>query len=258
MSGTISLKMTDVENMIRSGALNVKWDNWFFAGGRDWGDQDTYFLLRNGNEIGILQDNHDHGITIELDGVRICDDLNEDDLVVNMEEALALAMRRDDPELMSALGIDENTTFYLPRDYGDISREDVLEGKWKTQLGQYVLKADEYAFIERCYEAYKLDWMISHGYSLKDYLNALVFEDEEARAADCYPEGGTQDIYESLNDSFEYERGFDGSIWACEDEFLDHEFRDEDYMKHLLDLMPSGANNLWFTYLKILGSMHNE
>lgn len=236
------LKMTDVEIMIRSGALNVKWDNWFFAGGRDWGDQDTYFLLRDGKEVGILQDNHDHGITIELDSVRICDELNEDDLVQYMEETLAMALRRDDKELMKALRIDDYTSFYLPRDYCDISREDVIKGRWNSDL--YMRLDERQDILDRCYEAYKLDWMISHGYSIKDYLNALVLEDEEARASDNYPEGGTRDIYESLNDAFEFERGFDGCIWACKDEFLSHEFQDKDYMKHLTSTMP----NMSFDY----------
>lgn len=92
-------------------------------------------------------------------------------------------------------------------------------------------------FESRCYEAYKLDWMISHGYSLRDYLNAIIQEDEEARAAGDYPEGDTDKIFETLNDSFE-ERGFGGSLWACKDEFLESEFQDEAYMEHLFSVMP--------------------
>lgn len=93
-------------------------------------------------------------------------------------------------------------------------------------------------FESRCYEAYKLDWMLAHGYSLKDYLDALMQEDEEARAAEVYPEGDTKEIFESLNDSFE-ERGFSGSLWVCKDEFLGAEFEDEGYMLHLFSLMPN-------------------
>lgn len=95
-------------------------------------------------------------------------------------------------------------------------------------------------FEQKCYDAYKLDWMQSHGYTLRDYLNALINEDEEASAAGNYPEGDTRDIFESLDSSFEYETGFPGgTIWACKDEFLGAEFQDKDYMEHLLSLMPN-------------------
>lgn len=93
-------------------------------------------------------------------------------------------------------------------------------------------------FEQKCYDAYKLDWMISHGFSLRDYLEALIYEDEEARAANCYPEGDARDIFESLDASFEYETGFGGSIWVCKGEFLEAEFLDPDYMEHLLSIMP--------------------
>lgn len=95
-------------------------------------------------------------------------------------------------------------------------------------------------FEQRCYDAYKLDWMISHGYTLRDYLNALIYEDEEASAEGIYPEGDTRDIYEYLDSSFEYETGFPGgTIWVCKDEFLGAEFQDKDYMEHLISLMPN-------------------
>ncbi len=97
-------------------------------------------------------------------------------------------------------------------------------------------------FEKKCYEAYKLDWMLSHGYTLKDYLDALILEDEEASAAGEYPEGDTRDIFESLDASFEYNAGFacgSGEIWACKDEFLGAEFKDIDYMEHLISLMPN-------------------
>lgn len=95
-------------------------------------------------------------------------------------------------------------------------------------------------FEQKCYDAYKLDWMMSHGYSLKDYLDALILEDEEAIANDCYPEGDARDIFEALDSNFEYETGFPGgTIWVCKDEFLGAEFEDEEYMNHLFMQMPN-------------------
>ena len=93
---------------------------------------------------------------------------------------------------------------------------------------------------QAAYEAYKLDWMIYHGYSLKDYLNALIFEGEAARANHEFPEGDFRDTLEILDSSFEYEHGFDGELWACKDEFLDAEFKEEEYMEHLFTMMRKG------------------
>lgn len=93
-------------------------------------------------------------------------------------------------------------------------------------------------FKRSCYEAYKLNWMIAHGYSIKDYLYAIADEDENARAEGDYPEGSSIDIYEDLHDRFESETGFKGSIWACYEEFLENEFADAEYMDTLLSTMP--------------------
>lgn len=93
-------------------------------------------------------------------------------------------------------------------------------------------------FENKCYEVYKLNWMISHGYSLRDYLNALILEDEEASNSGNYPEGDARDIFESLDSRFEYDTGFNGTIWVCKEEFLDAEFNDEEYMAVLLSQMP--------------------
>ncbi len=93
-------------------------------------------------------------------------------------------------------------------------------------------------FEQKCYEAYKLDWMLSHGYTMRDYLNALIEADEDAAFEGEYPEGDTSDIFESLDSDFE-ERGFgSGSIWVCKNEFLGAEFKDREYMSHLFSVMP--------------------
>lgn len=96
-------------------------------------------------------------------------------------------------------------------------------------------------FVKKCYEAYKLMWMLSHGYGLTDYLNGLISEDEAAKCNDCYPEGSTDDIYKSLAAAFE-ETGFSGELWASLSEFEHLEFRDIEYMAELLELMPDSKN----------------
>lgn len=74
------------------------------------------------------------------------------------------------------------------------------------------------------YEKYKLDWMLQHGYTLKDLVSELsgcMGEEDEDLIT-------TFDIWES-------DYGFGSEIWACFDEFIDNEYQDEDYMKQLLN-----------------------
>lgn len=79
-----------------------------------------------------------------------------------------------------------------------------------------------------CYELYKLNWMqqISRERIADTYKN-------------CYQEGW--DSY----DDYIFECGYDGSMYACYDEFLVHEYLDPTYVKELLD-----NDELYQEYLK--------
>lgn len=83
---------------------------------------------------------------------------------------------------------------------------------------------------KKAYEKYRLHWMIQHGYSLSDLMDALAehqYNDPE----------DTDLISEPVNkifENWEFEDGFNGSLWGCLEEFLDAEYRDTTYMKHLL------------------------
>lgn len=74
------------------------------------------------------------------------------------------------------------------------------------------------------YEAFKLNWLIQHGYTAADILAKYsdywgeVESDEE----------GMNDFWNWLNDT-----GFNGEIWPCFKEFLDHEFQDVSLMYRL-------------------------
>lgn len=61
------------------------------------------------------------------------------------------------------------------------------------------------------YYEYQLQWMIDHGYSLKDLMDGLS---EQI--------GYGFDMNECFSDWCEY-RGFRGGIWACEEEWKDCE-----------------------------------
>ena len=106
-------------------------------------------------------------------------------------------------------------------------------------------------FEQKCYHAYQLDWMISHGYTLADLFNEQIdaawdefdpseYHDENGNITPDYAFDHDEFKRRLLagNDTFTDDRGFGGSLWACEDEFLTHEFLDPYYMAHLFKLMP--------------------
>ena len=91
---------------------------------------------------------------------------------------------------------------------------------------------DREYFEQECYHAYQLDWMISHGHSLKSYSYGLAHSEEDMALS-----GNAFQQMDQRMDAFE-DVGFDGSIYVCKDEFLQAEYLDADYMYHLLSLMP--------------------
>lgn len=64
------------------------------------------------------------------------------------------------------------------------------------------------------YERFKLQWMLDHGYTLKDLLSEL----EELRQES---DPGTS--LESIFDDWEFGYGFGSEIWPCFDEYMEVE-----------------------------------
>ncbi len=110
-------------------------------------------------------------------------------------------------------------------------------------------------FESKCYDAYCLDWMLSHGYSLDDYRNGIfdgilehISNNEEISDLETLDEA-----FVSAMDTFENSQGFgSGSIYVGYDEFLGAEFKDDAYMQHLLSLMPNSKEmeDFWRTEYK--------
>ena len=61
--------------------------------------------------------------------------------------------------------------------------------------------------------------MIDHGYSVLDLLKNL-----EAMIEEDQNEFGVRTGLESLFQDWEFCIGFDGSIWPCYEEFLEHDY----------------------------------
>lgn len=65
------------------------------------------------------------------------------------------------------------------------------------------------------YERFKLQWMLDHGFTLRD----LVEELEKSRAE--APELPLTEIFAD----WEFDSGFSSQIWPCFEEFLDCEYK---------------------------------
>ena len=95
-------------------------------------------------------------------------------------------------------------------------------------------RVEEYLEAE-AYRRYKFDWLAQRSYcsirSIFDLVQSALSEAEDTESTD-------------LADVFE-ERGFDGELYACFDEFCDSEFLDAQYMYRLLPESDARLYQLW-------------
>lgn len=113
------------------------------------------------------------------------------------------------------------------------------------------LETEKSVFEKKCYEAYKLKWMLSHGETLKGLFHMISDLAAESVADDAMnaatDEDSTIALINAAHDTFIKDTGFDGSLWACMEEFLQAEFRDPDYMAGLIGLMDN-YEEMWMFY----------
>lgn len=110
-------------------------------------------------------------------------------------------------------------------------------------------------FINECYEAYKLDWMLSHGYTLHDIMEVMTELAGQAIEDDVMtiPTNGEEviSLANRLVSDF-LDTGFgSGSLYACMNEFLNAEFLDKEYMRGLFAHRPETEDMMmskWKTY----------
>ncbi len=121
--------MKEVLHQITTGDITVKWHGWQFSGGRDWGNWHRIDLFKDGKEYGLI-DLGDNGLTMEINGKELCTDLKDGHIEVHAGKILRFALERDDKELIEKLSTDTEGNFVFPEDYGDITREDVLTGRY--------------------------------------------------------------------------------------------------------------------------------
>ncbi len=74
------------------------------------------------------------------------------------------------------------------------------------------------------YEEYQLQWMINHGYSIQDLINALTYmqyDDPEDSDRISTP-------INELFDEWENDVGFNSEIWVCEKEWNQYEAKQKE------------------------------
>lgn len=120
-------------------------------------------------------------------------------------------------------------------------------------------------FEEKCYKAYQLQWMISHGADLSEFLEMITGTACETMAMDhdysvISSEKELKDLMVKSRRDFD-DIGFSGSLFVCKNEFLQAEYLDPYYMMDLLSQMPSGTycKKMWseFTGLKLPDDSEN-
>lgn len=75
-----------------------------------------------------------------------------------------------------------------------------------------------------CYELYKLDWERNH-------INPQIKSDSLKN----FYEESINTYYYSSYEEYLFDTGYNGEIYACYDEFIDNEYKDEEYIYSLLD-----------------------
>lgn len=133
------------------------------------------------------------------------------------------------------------------QDFGETFRD----GDYIFIMNEPRTNEDAEAFMQKCYEAYQLEWMLSHGYSLEETINVVgdIVTEHLEDPENEFPEEAfevSNTIYKCY-EQFGNEVGFQGEIFACKEEFLKEEFLSATYMDRLLSLMPEPAKKkaLW-------------
>lgn len=81
-----------------------------------------------------------------------------------------------------------------------------------------------------CYNLYIMDWKKDHNITIDDEVAAMKSYLKEY-PPECFTEANPPEL---TFDEYLMERGFNGEIYACYEEFLDNEYCDEEYIESLL------------------------
>ena len=104
---------------------------------------------------------------------------------------------------------------------------------------------------ERLYSLYQLDWMMSHGNSIKEIIQGMFTSNIDHENYIYNDENGVFADIEGMYNDWEQDVGFNGSIWAGFGEFCEIELNDASYVKKLLNHVSSEeATDIQTAYAK--------
>ena len=125
-------KVLEILNLIHKGELTIRWRYWFFSGGRPYGEGHQYDVFKKGEAVYMLALNDSNGLDIRKanSGESICLDFDDENIVKMARDVLNDAIKRDDTQIVAIMTTKDGKFLGLPCGYEDITREDVLEGRW--------------------------------------------------------------------------------------------------------------------------------
>ena len=137
--------MHDLLGALNAGKLKIKYNGWSFSG-RDYGDFDDFDILENDEKLALLRIStnynrfeycrsyydsyYDNDNSVYSQDFNFeCSDYDYDDICDDIYDKY---LPRDDAEFCAKLtGVDGMR--YFPRKDYDVSREDVMSGKWLSE-----------------------------------------------------------------------------------------------------------------------------
>lgn len=133
-------KFDDVLDNLACGNVKIKYNRWSFSGGHTYGDFDDFDIIEDNKKIALLRINMNHN-EIEYNpsfylrnddySQDLLAELNDEDYGNVCDDIYNNYLPRDDREFcVKITGADGQ--LYFPRDCGDVSREDIMSGKWIT------------------------------------------------------------------------------------------------------------------------------
>lgn len=165
--------------------------------------------IRHVKELKVFSSDWDACRQAEKDGVRFINDMD------GLEKGCYIDTERNRNICKTAL--ENNPSFRIE------AWLDPEDGEWGTRYHQYFFGEPENpvapaapepdnAEMKSMYEKYKLQWMLSHGYTLADLISGM-----QGQLLDIDPESTL--LLNMLFDQWQNGRGFNGEIWPSFEDF---------------------------------------
>lgn len=162
-------------------------------------------------------------------------------------------IRRDDEEAEGAFECAGCGGLYDPEEMGS---ECTDPGAGYSREKAQPERSDK-EFMDMCYDAYRMQWLMSHGFTLSELMKELT--DHAVTELRGYPIDDQSDelhvraFMDSLADCVWQQHAENGCIYDSEKEFSSGRFHDAGYMKHLFEDMPGDSKEHMARWCRITG-----